>query len=180
MIGSDLANLAIRLLPGGLLVTRAAAVWSVAFLQAAGGAATAFHSPRPSASCRSPCRRTRCSRPGADALRRQRAAHPPRRARRTPLLARRCRSCPSACRASAARPRRLACAVGLRGPGEVRAAVLDPHAELAAGKADRRRADSECRSHGDRARARRARLPHPTLPDARLDLGLAEAARDLN
>jgi predicted MFS family arabinose efflux permease len=45
MIGSDLSNLAIQLLLGGLLVTGDAAVWSVVLLQAAGGAAAAFHSP---------------------------------------------------------------------------------------------------------------------------------------
>ena len=45
MIGSDLSNLAIQLVLGGLLVTGNATVWSVVLLQAAGGAAAAFHSP---------------------------------------------------------------------------------------------------------------------------------------
>ena len=45
MIGSDLANLAIQTLLGALLVTGHASVWSVVLLQAAGGAAAAFHSP---------------------------------------------------------------------------------------------------------------------------------------
>jgi predicted MFS family arabinose efflux permease len=45
MIGSDLSNLAIQTLLGALLVTGHAAVWSVVLLQAAGGAAAAFHSP---------------------------------------------------------------------------------------------------------------------------------------
>jgi MFS family permease len=45
MIGSDLANLSIQTLMGGLLVTGHATVWQVVVLQAAGGAAAAFHSP---------------------------------------------------------------------------------------------------------------------------------------
>ena len=45
MIGSDLANLVIQTLMGALLVTGHASVWAVVVLQAAGGAAAAFHSP---------------------------------------------------------------------------------------------------------------------------------------
>jgi predicted MFS family arabinose efflux permease len=45
MVGSDAANLAIQTVMGGLLVTGHASVWSVVLLQAAGGAAAAFHSP---------------------------------------------------------------------------------------------------------------------------------------
>ena len=45
MIGSDLASLAIQTLMGALLVTGNGTVWRLVVLQAAGGAAAAFHSP---------------------------------------------------------------------------------------------------------------------------------------
>jgi MFS family permease len=45
MVGSDLANVAVRATMGVLLVSDHAAVWHVFVLQALGGAATAFYSP---------------------------------------------------------------------------------------------------------------------------------------
>jgi MFS family permease len=45
MIGSDLANLAVQVTMGTLLVTGHARLWELVALQLVGGAATAFHSP---------------------------------------------------------------------------------------------------------------------------------------
>jgi predicted MFS family arabinose efflux permease len=45
MIGSDAANVAVRSLMGGLLLTGHARIWELFALQAVGGAATAFYSP---------------------------------------------------------------------------------------------------------------------------------------
>jgi len=45
MIGSDLANLAVQVTMGALLVTGHARLWHLVALQLVGGAATAFHSP---------------------------------------------------------------------------------------------------------------------------------------
>jgi MFS family permease len=45
MIGSDLANLAVQVTMGTLLVTGHARLWQLVALQLVGGAATAFHSP---------------------------------------------------------------------------------------------------------------------------------------
>jgi MFS family permease len=45
MIGSDAANVGVRTLMGGLLLTGHARIWEIFVLQAIGGAATAFYSP---------------------------------------------------------------------------------------------------------------------------------------
>ena len=45
MIGSDAANLCVRLLMGALLVSGHAVIWELIVLQAVGGAAVAFYSP---------------------------------------------------------------------------------------------------------------------------------------
>ena len=45
MIGSDVANLCVRVAMGGLLVTGHARIWELIVLQAIGGAAVAFYSP---------------------------------------------------------------------------------------------------------------------------------------